>query len=1106
MFDYKKLSDPEFFKENVLPAHSDHICYPDEAHLMSGENPFRYSLNGIWKFSYARNLTECVKGFELQETDCRGWADIRVPAHIQMEGYDIPCYVNAQYPWDGHEQIWTDEIPTRFNPTASYVKYFTLPEAMQGKPLYISFQGVESGMALWLNGHYVGYSEDSFTPSDFELTPYVQAGENKLAVQVYKWTSGSWTEDQDFFRFSGIFRDVFLYTRPEVHISDLRIRALLNDTYDAAELTVDVQGCGSGTIRLRLQENHTREWELAEVLKYGNRPTVGAKVLEAASFELEKGSESPKQKETTAGAGQLQEASGATQDKGQTQAACGCADSAGHLALSVKDFRLWSAEEPNLYDLILTVCDAQGQVTEVICETVGFRRFEIKDSLMLLNGKRIVFKGVNRHEFGSRAGRVPQEDEILQDVLTMKRHNINAIRTSHYPNDSRIYRLCDRLGIYMIDENNMESHGTWDPLARGAGEIDLVVPGDYPQWLPMMLDRVNSTYQRDKNHPAILIWSCGNESFGGLDIREMANKFRELDPTRLVHYEGVYNDRRYNDSSDIESQMYPPVERIKEHLANDRSKPFICCEYTHAMGNSCGGMYLYTDLTDTEPLYQGGFIWDYVDQSLYRKDRYGNEFQAYGGDFGERPSDYNFSGNGIVYGGDRAPSPKMQEIKFNYQNISAVVSEDKVLVKNKNLFVNTDRFDCTVTLERDGQLVERAPLATSVAPLSEQEYALPEAILRAMHGIAANPAGKESASVDSAQVISGEYAITVSFALKEDLPWAKAGYEVAFGQGVYQIGQDAKHRGAAARTAQTAQSASGEKNGQKSFEVVRGKCNLGVRGANFEVLFSFIEGGLTSYRYGGVELLKNKPMPNFWRAPIDNDEGNHMSARYAQWKIASLYLDHKDFETNAWVEPLIEEREDSVSVTYVYEMPTTPRASCQLIYTVSADGMVEARLSYDPVKELGDMPEFGMLMKLDADYDTVEWYGLGPEETYVDRCRGGRLGVYRNKVADNLARYMVPQECGNKTGVRWAKVCDRNGRGMLFEGDGMHFSALPYTPHEIENARHAFELPQVHYTVIRAAKQQMGVAGDNSWGARPHPEHLIDVSGRVEFAFRFRGI
>lgn len=1010
MFDYSKIKDPEFFKENVLPAHSDHVCYPNEEMLRSGENPFRYSLNGLWKFSYGRNLEDSVRGFEALDADCHNWADIRVPAHIQMEGYDAPAYVNVQYPWDGREQIWAGEIPVRFNPVASYVKYFTVPEVMKDSPVYISFQGVESGMAVWLNGRYVGYSEDSFTPSEFELTPHLKEGENKLAVQVYKWTSSSWTEDQDFFRFSGIYRDVYLYTVPEIHMEDIKIKTLLDNSYENADLTVDVKGHGEGKILAVLREKGSQ------------------RVMGQTEFEL-KGGEA-------------------------------------HLTMPVASPKLWSAEVPNLYELMLTVYDRDGQVLEVALQKVGFRRFELIDHVMCINGKRIVFKGVNRHEFSSKAGRVPQAEEIIQDVITMKKNNINAIRTSHYPNDSRIYDLCDEMGIYMIDENNLESHGSWDALARGVAEPDMVVPGDKPQWREMMLDRVNSIYQRDKNHPAVLIWSCGNESFGGLNIYEMSQKFRKLDDTRLVHYEGIFHDRRYNDTSDMESQMYPSVESIKEFLRENREKPFICCEYSHAMGNSCGAMHKYTDLTDTEPLYQGGFIWDYADQSIYKKDRYGAEFQAYGGDFGDRPTDYNFSGNGIVYGGDRTPSPKMQEVKYNYQNITAEVSRDKVLVKNKNLFVSTQMFQCTVTVERNGKVVEKAMLGTDVPPLSQKEYALPV---------------KE-------QDIWGEYAVTVSFALREDVLWAKAGHEVAFGQGIYRIeGKTAKTDG-------------------RPVRVVKGLWNIGVSGEGFEVLFSYLNGGLVSYRYGGVEMIKSIPMPNFWRAPVDNDEGNQMPARYAQWKIASMYVSHKDFETGIWAEPLLEEKENSVTVTYTYYMPTKPVSSCRAAYTIYGDGTVETTLSYDPVEGMGDMPEFGMIMKLDADYDRVEWYGMGPEETYIDRCRGAKLGIYRNKVRENMARYMVPQECGNKVGVRWAKVTDRRGRGMLFEGENLSFSALPYTPHELENARHPYELPQVHYTVVRVAKQQMGIAGDDSWGARTHEEYLLDVSGRMEFTYRFRGI
>ena len=543
-------------------------------------------------------------------------------------------------------------------------------------------------------------------------------------------------------------------------------------------------------------------------------------------------------------------------------------------------------------------------------------------------------------------------------------------------------------------------------------------------------------------------------------------------PTRLVHYEGLCHDRRYNDTSDMESQMYPSVEAIKKFLAKDDSKPFICCEYTHAMGNSCGAMHKYTDLTDTEPKYQGGFIWDYIDQSIYKKDRYGKEFQAYGGDFGERPTDYNFSGNGIAYGGNRDASPKMQEVKFNYQNITAEVSADSVKVINKNLFVNTDIFDCKVTVAKNGKVIRKASLATAVAPLSEETYALPLA--------------KEEKP--------GEYAVTVSFHLKEDKAWAEAGHEVAFGQYVYQVEKP-------------------KKTCPEGVKVIRSTHNIGVRGAHFEVLFSVLNGGLVSYKYAGKEMIEAIPKPNFWRAPTDNDCGNLMGMRYGQWKIASMYLSHKDFRQGPYGpgnEPEVEVNEKTVKVTYTYLMPTTPLSECRLSYEVSGDGRVKTTLSYDPVKELGDMPEFGVIFKFNADYDRVEWYGLGEAETYSDRKKGAKLGIYANKVADNIARYMVPQECGAKEEVRWAKVTDRKGRGMLFEMDEnngpMMFSALPYTPHEMENAMHPYELPEVHYTVVRVAKDQMGIGGDDSWGARTHEEYLLETDKKMEFSFVFKGL
>lgn len=1026
-FEIKKIHDPKFFKENCMATHSDHVAYANETEAEEKKSSFRLLLDGIWKFHYARNYTQTVNGFEAETFDCKCWEDIRVPAHIQMEGYDIPQYVNIQYPWDGREDVWRDAVPSEFNPVASYVKYFTLPEGFRKNGLYISFQGVESGFALWLNGHYVGYSEDSFTPSDFDLTPYVKEGENKLAVQVFKWTSSSWCEDQDFYRFSGIFRSVYLYTMPKVHVYDLKVQPVVDEAVLNADLLVTMQMRGEGKARLTLTGSRNYS-----VLEEKEEQIIFSEELPVSEGEV-------------------------------------------HFEKEVKKPDLWSAEIPNLYTLTIECLDQNGERSELVSQRIGFRRFEMKDGIMTLNGKRIVFKGVNRHEFSSKTGRAVTREEVLKDIVTMKQNNINAIRTCHYPDASIIYDLCDEYGLYMIAENNLESHGSWDAAMHGSVPKDTIVPGDNMDWEPMMLDRVNSCYQRDKNHPAVLIWSVGNESYGGKVIFDMSEKFRALDPYRLVHYEGIFNDRRYEATSDMESQMYTSVENVKKFLAEHKEKPLIMCEYTHAMGNSCGAMHKYTDLTDTEPRYQGGFIWDYIDQSILKKDRYGKDFQAYGGDFLERPTDYNFSGNGICYGGDRDPSPKMQEVKFNYQNISILFEkEGKFTVVNKNLFANTDRFRCVAVLQKNGVVVKKQEIETAVPPLSTKDYEIPFAILRAD-------------DKDQKKDTDAEYTLTVSFRLKEDMSWADAGHEVAFGQKIYKK-IPAFHAS------------------EKPIRVVHGKVNIGVKGEDFDCLFSMLSGGLVSYRYAGKEMIEKIPMPNFWRAPVDNDNGSMAPARYAQWKIASMYISHRNGGMFDNVPTKVEEKDNTVTVTYTYFMPTTPASKCQVAYTVFGDGTIETKLMYDPVEGLPDMPEFGMMFWFNADYDNLTWYGMGPDETYADRRHGAKLGIYSNKVADNMAKYLVPQECGNKVGVRYARLVDAKGRGMMFEGDELSFSALPYTPHELENAAHVYELPQVHHTIVRVALAQMGVGGDDSWGSLVHPEYHIDVTKPLEFTFRFKGI
>lgn len=1005
-FSFSNLQLPEYFAENRLSAHSDHHWYPDQTQFNKGENPQILSLNGSWNFSYAINDNETPKNFESIQYDCHDWNTIQVPGHIQMQGYDRPQYANQQYPWDGLEDVALGACPVKFNPTACYVKYFTLPKEMENKRIFLSFQGVESCVALWLNGTYIGYSSNSFSPCEFELTDSMTEGENKLALKVYKWNCGSWFEDQDFYRFSGIYRDVYLYAVEDLHVMDLKVDATLNDALTTGTLSVQ------GTL------------------------------LSSCNYQIHL------------------EIDGLLDDT-----VTGCDD---HFSVSynVENPLLWSAEHPNLYALNITIQNENGEIKEHIVQKIGFRRFELKDGLMLLNGKRIVFKGVNRHDFSADVGRAVTKEHILRDLLTIKKNNMNAVRTCHYPDNAILYDLCDELGLYLIAENNLETHGTWQ---NSADRIATCLPGNRTEWKPMLLDRIDSTYETAKNHPSVLIWSVGNESFGGTVIVDMANRFRELDDTRLVHYEGVFNDRRYSDeSSDMESQMYPSAASIQEFLDTHPEKPFICCEYAHSMGNSTGGLEYYTNLTDTNPRYQGGFIWDYMDQAILGKDHYGQDAYFYGGDLDDRPCDYSFSGNGICYP-DGTESPKMAEVKFDYQNISIEFNEDNFLVINKNLFTNTDEYDCVVSVSKDGILLKEQPVSTHTEPLSEDSYPLPFA--------------KETEP--------GEYSILVSFRLKEDHPWANAGHEVAFGESIYKVEKPVKeHEG-------------------DDLEILDTDFNIGVIGNGFNVLFSKLEAGLVSYKVNGKEMLKNIPKPNFWRPMVENDLGGQINLYCAQWKLASLYVSHRKYGKGLWHPdyfPTVEKDPRCATITFHYHMPTTPASSCDVSYKVYPDGVIECSLDYKAVEGLAPMPEFGMIMKIDADYDTLTWYGNGPQECYCDRQNGVKLGIYDGKVKDQLAKYLRPQESGNHTKVRWAKVTDETGHGLCFEGDEMNFSALPWTPHEIDCAEHPYELPPIHYTVLRMSANQMGVGGDDTWGSIPHPEYWLPKEKDMHFSFKFYAI
>ncbi|MDY6350598.1 MAG: glycoside hydrolase family 2 TIM barrel-domain containing protein, partial [Selenomonas sp.] len=778
-FDWGKLSDPTFFEENRLPAHSGHRFYGSLSELAKGESSYELSLDGLWQFRFAKNLAARPVGFEAADYDCRDWETIRVPAHLQMEGYGVPQYTNMTYPWDGHEDVKPGKMPQKDNPVGSYVRYFTVPEEWRGRRVIVSFGGAESALIVYVNGTYIGYSEDTFTPSEFDITDALVAGENKLAVSVVRFSSASWIEDQDFWRFSGLFREVKLVSLPKLHLSDLFVHAVPEHDYQDGKLTVDLT------------------WASAE------KKQVTLALYDAEGRQVASAEDAP---------------------AGETSS----------LALEVKGVKLWNAEHPYLYRALFTVRDDAGAVVEVIPQNVGFREFQMENGIMKINGERIVFKGVNRHEFDCDRGRAIDPKEIEKDIITMKRNNINALRTSHYPNQSRIYDLADIYGLYVIDETNMETHGSWQKNGVHVPSEN-VVPDNHPEWQAMLLDRANSMFQRDKNHAAILIWSCGNESCGGKDIFEMSEFFRKHDASRLVHYESIFWDRSFGGTSDMESQMYTPVAGIEKFLAEHPEKPFICCEYTHAMGNSCGGMHKYTELTDREPRYQGGFIWDFVDQAIYRRDRYGKDAYAYGGDFGDRPNDGNFSGDGIVFA-NREGTTKLQDVKFNYQNFALTVKQGSVEIWNKSLFSDAAEYELRLELLRDGEKVwQSSQAAPSVKASERKEIAL-----------------------DVPSFGAGEYVLTASLHFKEATLWAEQGYEIAFGQGVYDVKESAAEdenlwlQSMANRYEAAAPIA--EKTEPQPLHIVKSDINLGVSGEGFEILFSSAAGNLTSYKYNGVEL------------------------------------------------------------------------------------------------------------------------------------------------------------------------------------------------------------------------------------------------------------
>lgn len=1000
-------NNPEIFQLNRRTLTSDHMPFDSEkdALLHEKEQSHRYlSLSGEWDFYWVKNPSEKLEGFYQTDFDASAFKPIKVPSHWQLEGYDYPQYTNTTYPWVEHEDIKAPFAPTNYNPVGHYRKTLDLPEDFTKEPVYFRLEGVESAFYLWINGAFVGYSEDTFTASEFDVTPYLQPGENLFCLEVYRWCDASWLEDQDFWRLSGIFRDLYLYRQPVVHIDNTFIKPTLDANYQDGTFELDV------TLR-----NYSEEEKTVTCLV--NLYDQGQPVFDA-----------PLEKTVTFGEG-YQVVS---------------------LSEAVENPKKWSAEDPHLYTVTVSL-KAPGEAVYVSEKhAAGFRTFELKDGLMKINGERIVFKGVNRHEFHYDVGRAVTKEHMLEDILIMKRANINAVRTSHYPNDPYWYHLCDVYGLYVIDEVNLETHGTW---RYGQQELEDTVPGSRPEWTNNVLDRTESMFERDKNHPSIVIYSLGNESFGGDNFLKMHDFLKEKDPSRLVHYEGTFHYRASDGASDIESTMYISPNGIEQYAKEDKpnKKPYILCEYSHAMGNSLGNFNQYQDLFYQYDILQGGFIWDFKDQSLLHKTKDGQPFLAYGGDFGESPHDSNFSGNGIVFG-DGSPTPKLAEVKRQYQPVhfsTEDIVKGDIIIENRYLFTNLSTLDTQIDLLVDGEVVSTETVTVDCPPGEKTILNI---------------------TPDFGDVAGDVYHVNISMAYKEANRYAEKGDIVAYDQ-------------FACPVITTPVVIEAKEVNEGLVDVVETPATITVTSHDLSLTVSKATGLMTALAKGDDQLLTSPVMPNFWRAMTDNDRGNGLDKRSACYKNAN--------ESMVLEAVTVLKRCEEVVIQTVHRYPALHNSVTRFNLTVKMDGSLAIDYQFTPERSLPEIPAVGVTFGLDQAYDTLDYLGRGPEESYIDRYTSQLFGHYTGKVKDQLVPYLKPQACGNKIDVRRMTVASVN-RSLTVKSDApFEATVLPYRDLQLEEATHHHLLPAVTETVMTVNACQMGIGGDDSWGQKTHPEFTL---------------
>lgn len=1016
--------DPAVFQVGTERPHATMMVYPNALLAKSGDpakSPWYQSLNGTWRFNHVDS--PAARPVDFYQTSFRdaSWKTITVPSNWQMLGYDYPIYTNIIYPWPQDPKA-APQVPTEFNPVGSYRRTFTVPAGWQGRQTYLHFDGVDSAFYVWVNGQKVGYSEDSRTPAEFNITKFLKPGANLLAVEVYRYSDGAFLEDQDMWRMSGIFRDVYLWSTATQHIRDFEVRTVLDDQYTDA------------TLHVRTDAQNAKGDELAGSVTVELFDAAGKAVFPPQTQKLIPGLE---------------------------------------FKIPVSHPKKWISETPYLYRLLISMKDARGTVLEVIPQRVGFRRVEIRDGKFMVNGHPILIKGVNRHEIDPERGKVMTREVMVKDIELMKQFNVNAVRTSHYPNAPLWYDLCDEYGLFLLDEGNIEIH-------HYGNDVHNRLTND-PEWKPVFLNRVERMIERDKNHPSVVIWSLGNESGDGGNAAAVFAYAKERDSSRPFHYEGTTSHGGSN--ANINSFMYPTSEDVAKAAKQRPDMPVILCEYTHAMGNSNGGLDEYWNLFYSGTNAQGAFVWDWVDQGLkqpvpdaYAKSSGKKFFYAYGGWWENRRgvrNDNNFVMNGLV-SADRTPHPGLYAIKYVYRYLHATAVDlqtGKIRIKNWYDFISpSDLVEGRWEVKGDGKSIGSGVIADlDLKPYEEKEFSLQLPQFQPEPGV--------------------EYWLNLSFVLKADQSWARKGHEVSWEQFRLPVS-----------TAKT-------KAANNDALAMRDWGNeIRFSGKDWAVEFNKLSGTVANFWYKGVRLLERGPMPDFFRAPTDNDIG--------AWKaLVERAAKNDPMNWNIWrdasagwkVREVKSEQVDGATGRVVVraEIPEV-EAKYTMTYTIYGNGDVVVEANYEPGKKAAMMPRMGNELIAGAGLENLSWYGRGPAPTYIDR-QFERVGVYMTTVEKNWFDYSRPQENSNKTDVRWVALTNEKGIGLLATGDPvLSVNAHHWPKQEIEQADYTFKLTPHPETYLNLDWKQMGVGGIDSWSPHALPLDKYRIPSDRKYSYRYR--